>query len=147
MVSFVGRHCDDGWANARLEHLPGMLLVRRLAYSNDQWADAGAQLLTIRFAAADGYANEPSQIVAELGCHGTWWKPANRVSPSQPSSGQPINLALKRFPRDAFQYVWLIEPPAYDPALVRGFTTVWRSGRSVLYRVGHDAPPPSAPVR
>ncbi len=139
VVSFVGRHCDDGWANARLEHLPGMLLVRRLAYSNDQWAEAGAQLLTTRFAAADGYQHEPSQIVAELGCRGAWWRPAHPLKASQPSSGQPIRLVLERFPRDAFQYVWLIAPPPYDPALARGLAPVWRSGTSVLYRIDRDA--------
>ena len=44
-------------------------------------------------------------------------------------------MALATFPRDAFDYVWLIQPPAYDPALTRGLTPVWRDGSSVLLRV------------
>ncbi len=127
VVSFVGRRCEDDWAYTRLEHIPAMLMVRRLAFSNDQWSMAGAQQLTTRYKAAKGFAHDPSQIVTDRRCRGEWWRPLDR--------------ALNRFPRDAFDYVWLLHPPAYDPALVKGLTPIWRDGADVLFRVDDRTQP------
>jgi hypothetical protein len=127
VVSFVGRRCVDDWAYSRLEHLPGLLLERKLAFSNDQWSMAGAQQLTTRYRAAAGFAHDPSQVVTERRCRGEWWR--------------PLPIALERFPRAAFDYVWLLNPPPYDPALTRGLTPVWRSGRDVLLRVDDRTQP------
>ncbi|WP_245739243.1 hypothetical protein [Sphingomonas rubra] len=121
VVSFVGRRCRDDWAYSRLEHVPALLLERRLAYTNDQWSMPGAQQLTARYRAARGFAHDPSQVVTDRRCRGEWWR--------------PVNMALAQFPRTAFDYVWLIRPPAYDPALTRGLTPIWRRGTSVLFRV------------
>jgi len=126
VVSFVGRRCRDDWAYSRLEHIPGMLLVRKLAYTNDQWSMAGAQQLTARYYAARGFAHDPSQIVTDRRCRGEWWR--------------PIDMALEKLPRDAFDYVWLLQPPRYDPALVRGMTPVWRDGTSTLFRIDDRRP-------
>jgi hypothetical protein len=130
VVSFIGRRCRDDWGYSRLEHIPAMLLVRRLAYSNDQWSMAGAQQLTTRYYPARGFAHDPSQIVTDVLCRGEWWR--------------PVNKALARFPRDAFDYVWMLNPPPYDARLARGLTPVWRDGRDVLYRVD-DRTQPEAP--
>jgi hypothetical protein len=54
----------------------------------------------------------------------------------------PLNEALATFPRDAFDFVWLIEPPRYDPALTKGMQPIWRSGNSVLFRVVDRTQPP-----
>ena len=53
--------------------------------------------------------------------------------------------ALKRVPRDGFDYIWLINPPPYGPALADGLQPLWRSGSSVLYRVVDRAPPGTRP--
>ena len=130
VVSFVGRRCVDDWAYSRLEHVPALLLERRLAFSNDQWSMAGAQQLTTHYPAAKGYAHDPSQIVTDRRCRGEWWR--------------PIAWSLASFPRDAFDYVWLLNPPPYDPALVQGLTPIWRDGTNVLLRVD-DRRQPVAP--
>ena len=49
LVSFVGRPCVEPWAMSRLLHLPAMAIVRRHAFSNDQWVLPGAQLLDVRY--------------------------------------------------------------------------------------------------
>ena len=49
LVSFVGRPCIEDWAMSRLLHLPAMAIVRREAFSNDQWVLPGAQLLTVHY--------------------------------------------------------------------------------------------------
>ncbi len=121
VVSFVGHNCRNDWRMSRLEHLPAFALVRRLAYSNDQWSMAGAQMLTPRYRLAGAFAHDPSQIVTPSRCPGELWR--------------RIDTALAEFPREAFDHVWLIQPPAYDPALERGLTPVWRDGDSALFRV------------
>jgi hypothetical protein len=121
VVTFIGRRCVDDWAYSRLEHVPALLLARKLAYTNDQWSMPGAQLLTARYRIAGRFAHDPSQIVTDRKCRGEWWR--------------PISLALERFPRHAFDYVYLMRPPRYDPALARDLTPVWRSGSNILFRV------------
>ncbi len=126
MVSLVGRRCTEPWAMSRLLHLPGLAIVRRHAFSNDQWTMAGAQLLDVRYKPGWPYVRDPSQIVTRQRCGGEIWR--------------TLNGALAGFPRDAFDYVWLIAPPGpIDPKAVRGLRPVWRGGASILYRVESNA--------
>jgi hypothetical protein len=127
VVSFVGRRCQDDWAYSRLEHVPALLLERKLAYTNDQWSMAGGQLMTVRYRAAAGFAHDPSEIITDRRCAREWWR--------------PVSWALAAFPRDAFDYVWMLNPPPHDPALTGGLTPIWRSGRDVLYRVDDRVSP------
>lgn len=124
LVSFVGRDCSPPWFTNRLEHLPGMAVVRRRAFSNDQWVMPGAQLISVHYDAPLRFVRDPGQIVVQRTC---------RTIPRE--VWLPVNRALALLPRDQFDYVWLIEPPRYDPHLVRGMEEMWRSGRSVLYRI------------
>jgi len=127
LVSFVGETCYNEWTMTRLQHVPALALERKLAYTNDQWSMAGGQLLTVRYRAAQRFAHDPSQIVTDVQCPREWWR--------------PIARSLVTFPRDAFDYVWVIRPPHYDPRLEQGLVPVWRDGTSVLFKVDHDVPP------
>ena len=53
---------------------------------------------------------------------------------------QSLDTSLATFPRDAFDYVWIMDPPDYDQSLTLGLIEVWRDGRSVLYRVDRSQP-------
>ncbi|MDP8914660.1 MAG: hypothetical protein M3N39_13930, partial [Pseudomonadota bacterium] len=121
LVSMVGERCGNEWMMSRLHHLPGLAIVRKEAYSNEQWVMAGAQLLRVRYREAGFFQRDPSQIVTLRRCP----REAYRT----------INQNLAAVPRDAFDYVWLIGPPPYDQRLTEGLRPVWRSGRSVLFRV------------
>ena len=121
VVSFAGRSCIEPWGMTRLHHLPAMGIVRRHAFANDQWTMAGAQLLNANYPPGGRFVRDPTQIVSEHKCRGEWWL--------------TINQSLALFPREGFDYVWLIDPPPYDPRLTAGLTPVWRDGSSVLYRV------------
>jgi hypothetical protein len=131
MVSFVGMACANPWFQTRLQHLPAIALERRLAFTNDQWSMAGGQLMTAHYTEARGFAHDPSEIVTQYYCHGEWWR--------------TVNMALARFPRDAFDYVWLVDPPVYDTQYTAGFVPVWRNGTSVLFRIDHSVATPSFP--
>ncbi len=133
LVSFVGHNCRNDWTMSRLEHLPAMALVRRLAFSNDQWSMAGAQLLTTNMLQARGFRSDPSQITTPVQCSREWWR--------------PIAISLTRFPRDVFTHVWLIQPAPYDRRLEAGLVPLWRSGRSALFRVDESVPPAELSAR
>jgi hypothetical protein len=113
--------CGHGWALPRDSHLGAMVIVRRDGFSNDQWVIAGLNLLDLKYRQAGPFAADPSQITRPGWCRGR--------------GGWPVNVALSRVPRAAFDYLWLIDPPPFDPALVAGLQPVWRDGRSVLYRL------------
>lgn len=134
LVSFVGETCYNEWTMTRLQHVPALALERRIAYTNDQWSMAGGQLLTVRYLAdrprgdiARRFVHDPSQMVTDVQCPREYWR--------------PIAWMLTNFPRDAFDYVWVIRPPAYDRRLEQGLTEVWRDGTSVLLKVDRTKPP------
>jgi hypothetical protein len=124
VASFVGQPCGDVWAMSRTIHLPAFVIARREGFSNDQWMMAGAQLMHSRYHAAAPFEADPSQIVSRTECRRRGWR--------------SLDQALAAFPRDAFDYLWLIDPPAYDARLTHGLDPVWRSGPSVLYRISRS---------
>ena len=120
VASFAGRGCGLQWALQRNAHLGSMVITRRHGFSNGQWVIEGTNLLTLRYREPGIFAADPSQIVRPTGCKSrSWW----------------IDRALRRLPREHFDYVWLIDPPPFDPKLVNGLHPVWRGPDSVLYQV------------
>jgi hypothetical protein len=53
-----------------------------------------------------------------------------------------VAVSLVRFPRQAYDYLWVISPPPYDQRLEKGLVPVWRDPvtRSVLFKIDHDVP-------
>jgi hypothetical protein len=127
VAAFVGIGCFMDWKRPRLDHLPSLAIVRREAFTNDQWTVAGSHLLKVKPRYGD-YV-DPSQMVAEPECR------EHLLGPS-----------LAALPPGLFTHVWLINPPFYDPALARGWTPVWRRGSSVLFRLPAAQPAPAVTV-
>jgi hypothetical protein len=120
VASITGRSCGLHWALRRNAHLGAMVIVRREGFSNDQWIIEGTNLLTLRYTEPGVFAADSSQIVRPNGCRVSgWW----------------INRALRLWPRDKFDYIWLIDPPPHDQKLLSGMRAVWRGPDSVLYQV------------
>jgi hypothetical protein len=113
--------CGHGWALPTNSHLGAMVIVRRHGFSNDQWVIEGLNLLDLKYRAAGKFASDPSQIVRPSWCRGR--------------GGWFVNAALHQFPRDKFDYLWMIDPPPFDPVYVEGLQPVWRNGGSILYRL------------
>jgi hypothetical protein len=122
LISFANQPCGPVWPTARQTHLPALAIVRREAFSNDQWLLAGSQLLSVKKNDAVGFNYDPSQIVNPPECLG---KDVTRT----------LNQALATFPRSAFDYVWLIDPQGLDPKLLQGTTRIWTNGTDALYRI------------
>ena len=122
MVHLVERDCAMAWELPRNIHLGAMAIVRRDAYSNDQWVIPGINLLNVRFAEAGAFKGDPSQVVRPLGCH--------------PSQGLTLEQSIRSIPPGAFDYLWLIDTPPANPALLARITLVWSGPGSKLYRLG-----------
>lgn len=119
LVHLVSEDCRSLWALPRNTHLGALATVRRNAFSNDQWAIEGANLLSVHYAPGGEYQADPSQMVRPPAC-------PNRDMRS-------IDQALARIPRDAFDYVWTIDLPPTDPKLLTGYHRVWSGPGSTLY--------------
>jgi len=127
LVTLINQDCSRHWALPRDSHLAGMALVRREAFSNDQWAIEGANLLTVRFREAGHFSADPSQIV----------RPAECAKDPLLS----VEQAVAAVPRHAFDYVWMVDTQAPDDSDLR---PIWRGPGSVLYAIdkpgGHSQP-------
>jgi hypothetical protein len=121
VASFVQLPCTGAWKLARNSHLGAMVMVRRQGFSNDQWVVEGANLLDLKYQAPGYFASDPSQIVRPNNCRDGMHK--------------TIDQSLATLPRNAFDYVWLIDPPAHDARLLAGMQPVWRGQGSILYRI------------
>jgi hypothetical protein len=119
VASLVGDNCSRPWPLARNTHLGAMVIVRRHGFSNDQWVTSGLNLLRLRYRAPGAFASDPSQIVPDRACPPRW----------------SIDLALRRLPRDKFDYLWLMDTEPFAPELVEGMKPVWRGPDSTLYRI------------
>lgn len=125
VAAFVGIECHGSWALTRDIHLPSLITVRRQGFSNDQWIIEGAFGLGVKVHDAGYFAADPSQIVLPNGCND--------------GAHRTVGEALSKFPRHAFDYLWLIDTPALDPALSRGLEPVWENPGSALYRIDERA--------
>ena len=121
VLSFTTLPCGIVWELPRNGHLGAMAIVRRQGFSNDQWVMEGLNLMELRYRQPGFFAADPSQIVRPNGC-------GDRLHLT-------IDQSLRYFPRDGFDYVWLIGVPEFDHSLIADLTPVWRSGNSILYRV------------
>ncbi len=120
-----------GWAMRRGDHLPSMVIVRREGFANDQWPLAGSSLLTTYYPQAGFFKGDPSGVVRSEGCR---------------REGVPIELSLRAIPRDAFDYLWLIDMPPIPKAWVAGWEPVRTAeGSLLLKRVDAPLPADAAP--
>jgi hypothetical protein len=113
--------CTSDWKQRRMEHIGSLAIVRRDAFTNDQWTMPGAQLVTARYTRGWPFVTDPSQIMRPPRCRFR--------------NEAVLEQTLKIFRRDAFDYVWFIDlPPSrwpQDPQLA----PVWQGETGILYRV------------
>jgi hypothetical protein len=117
----------------RLAHLGSMVIARREGFSNDQWQAAGAQLLRVRYQAAGYFQDDRSSFLYSDNCI----RQTERKSGRRMAYDHRPETALGKFPRGAFDYVWVVDPPGFDMKARPGLIPIWRAPRAVLYRVDH----------
>jgi len=120
VISLVGMTCNEYWPMLRNGHLGGMVIVRREGFANDQWVIEGVNLLDLKYTKAGYFAADPSQLVRPNHCR-------DRLH-------RMIDQSLSTLPRNDFDYVWLIDPPAFSRETVADMKLVWRGPGSFLYK-------------
>lgn len=113
--------CFDVWNAPRMDHLGMMALVRRDTFVNGQWLMPSGSLLTVIYQPASGFALDPSQLLQPKSC--------------RQKGSYALDEALRALPRDAFDFVWLINLPAKEWPRDNGLVPVWHNDRGVLYRI------------
>jgi hypothetical protein len=121
----VRHECTGDWDDRRYDHLPSVAILRRDAFTNDQWVMPGQQLLTIRPTGAAPWDRDPSQLVSDHVCS---------------AAATDLFTVVRTIPRRRYDYLWTI---GFPPGRVAypDFVPVWRSDRSALYRVVRPAEP------
>lgn len=122
VASLVGEPCGKYWPLLRDSHLGAMVIVEKQGFSNDQWVLEGMNLLSLRHFGAGIFSADPSEIVHPVECQGrlSFWS---------------INRALTYIPHDAFDYVWMIDVPPYDPRLLTGMQRIAGGPGWTLFRI------------
>jgi hypothetical protein len=121
VITLTGMPCTNYWPLLRNSHIGAMVVVRREGFSNDQWLMDGLNLLDLKYRAAGYFAADPSQLVRPRGCRDFLHR--------------TIDESLTLLPRRDFDYLWLVDVPPFDPALVADIRPVWRGRGSILYRL------------
>lgn len=133
MVSFMGRRTGVPWYTNREEHIAAIAIARKQAFSNDQWVLEGAQLVSIKRKDARGWDRDPSQMT--------------KANKSKYEVWRTTEDAVRDFPRDVFDYLWLISPMPMDKSAFAGMDLVWAKGDVSVYRIRHDAPKAAEPAK
>lgn len=123
VASFVGLPAAEPWAMPRESHIGALVIARREGFSNDQWLVAAHNLLQLKYRGAGDFSGNPSEIV--------------RPNNEHDGAYRTVDEALTQVPRTGFDYVWLLNPPAFDKNLVRDMEPVWSGRGALLYRIPH----------
>ena len=121
---FVRFPCHQDWRRTRLEHIDGMAIVRRDAFTNGQWDVPGAQLVTPLEALGSWFNADPSQLV------GLDYRCTDDLRPR-------LAETIANLPRERFDYIWVL---AFDPRTLPsypGLEPVFTDDRTILYRIAH----------
>jgi hypothetical protein len=120
---FAKANLGCSWSSRRVDHLGSMVIVRRHGFANGQWPMPGGHLMSIRYAPAGGFALDETQFYKPEQCRN--------------DELMGIEPVLARFPREAFDYVWLLDVEPSEWPREDWLRPVWRSDRSILYRIVH----------
>lgn len=127
----VGDQCE-GWALHRGDHLGSLGIVRREAFSNDQWFLPGSVAVEIHYPAAGKYAHDPVQLLANAGC-----------------PPDILDQYMRGLPVAAFDHVWLINAPPMPADQLARWRPIYAAPGSALFRridpaTGGSAPSPGS---
>lgn len=118
--------CSRAWRSDRMEHLGSLAITRRDAYTNDQWAMPGAQLISVHYRAGAPFVEDPSQILRPRYCRGY--------------RETTLPLTMATLPWTAFDYVWFVNLPRAQWPRDERLVPVWTGpGAGILYRLTGSA--------
>jgi len=110
--------CEQ-WSLRRSDHLGAIATVRKEAYTNDHWPMAGSALMRVRYPQAGWFQRDPSQIVRDPGCRHEGWA---------------VRAALANLPREAFDYLWLVDMRPIPRSWASDWRPIWATRDSILLK-------------
>ena len=116
--------CGEDWNRVgRPDHIQQFALVRRAAMVNGMYRNPGLNQVDIRFARDGGFDPNMYPTVHDARC---------------PVVYIPLTFqdAMRAFPRDFYDYVWIVADEPQPPADTRGLRLIGTSGFDRLYRIG-----------
>lgn len=141
VLTLTSGPCDGSWSMPRHWHLGALVIARKNGFSNDQWVAAGAQLLSVRYEAAEPFTDVRTAQVFSPKCAALLNLQVRRGQMRVRTTQQ----ALNEFPRKAFDYVWLIKPPPGAFAAPADLVPIWRGPDTILFRVKRKPGRPAMP--
>jgi hypothetical protein len=147
VLSLVGSSCGKSWAMPRYSHLGSMVIVRKRGFSNDQWQIAGGQLLHVTYSKAQPFMADPSELTTSRECkrrilaNVAKFAGVHAAAQYVERKYRTTDEALQQFPRDAFDYVWLIRPEGYTEQPPVDLRPIWSGPNSWLFQVIHQSRP------
>lgn len=117
--------CSAVWNSTRTYHLGSLAIARREAFANGMWSMPGGRLMSITYDAAGHFTYSPSQILKPEECH--------------VRGSESLSDALRELPRQAFDYVWLIDLPPQRWPRVSWLLPVWHGKTGVLFRIDRNS--------
>ena len=121
LVVFISTPCDVVWRRHRLEHLDGLAIVRRNAFTNGQWEVPGAETVEPLAARGTYFNSDPSQLVRQRPC----------TTDLRPR----LARLMKNLPQDRFDYVWIMGFAPDGLPDYRWLEPVFANDQSILYRI------------
>lgn len=121
LATLVEIPCQDEWALPWFSHIGSTAIVQRLAFANDQWANASMNPLQVHFPAAGTYATDDRQL----------------FFPDRCEKSPRLAEALRAMPMRAFTHVWIVgvAPTAIPPR--DGLALAWHSDDAAVFTVDH----------
>ncbi len=113
----------EAWENTGLSHIASLAIVRRDAFVNTEWNNAGAQLMRPIYNAGQDFNSADSA----------------KLLMRNKGEGRTIENMVAHLPRQRFDYIWLFKADLPDN-LKQGFELKFRNSESALYAVRHDLP-------
>lgn len=116
--------CEGEWSYPWLTHIGGMAILRRDAFSNDQWDTPGMNLLSVRYRKPAPYIADPSQLFEADECK---------------TKTQQLGDALRHAPLEAFTHVWILGAAPGRYPVAPEMKRVWSQSDSALYEIRSPA--------
>jgi hypothetical protein len=128
VFALVNLPCFGRWRMPRTDHIAALATVRKDAFVNGQWEMPGAQLLRITYTEPGKWGRDPSQVRRPDAC----------------TRELTLEQAIDAFPREDFDYLWLVDTPPWKFPKEPDLQQIWTGRRGgALYRITGSATNPS----
>jgi len=118
--------CDQMWPRiGRLDHLQQFALVRRESVINGLFQGIGLNQVDARYRKLNGFDSNMLTLVHSNTC-------------PVPYITETLQTAIARFPRDRFDYVWLLASDPLPNFDSRGLRLIGLSGNDRLYQIAAE---------